>query len=246
VVSNNIRQAVYIETNKRILAGFAFVVLMVGAGSVSAKEETDRYRLMLDDVKTGQLPVGWKTSATNPGGPFAQWVVETDATNPQHEKILSIVRIQDTSSSVFNINWAKQVVFQSGELSVRMRANSGKEDQGGGMIWRVLDENNYYVARYNPLENNFRLYYVEDGLRNQLASAEHLISQSKAWAQLKIRHQGQHIQGWFNNTLAWEVTDAHLPRAGGIGLWSKADAASSFADLEMHTFPLNTSGKHLK
>lgn len=167
--------------------------------------------------------------------------MDSAATKPVN--ILSIVHIHDTSTAVFNLNWTKQFVFQNGNLSIRMRANSGKEDQGGGIIWRVLDENNYYVARYNPLESNFRLYYVEDGLRNTLASAEHLTSKTGAWVQLKIRHQGQHIQGWFNNTLVWEINDAHLPKAGGIGLWTKADAASSFADLVVKSVPVNVLGK---
>jgi hypothetical protein len=35
-----------------------------------------------------------------------------------------------------------------------MKAVAGKEDQGGGLVWRAMDSNNYYVARYNPLEDN--------------------------------------------------------------------------------------------
>lgn len=236
-MSINILHSVYIEMNRRMIAGCMFLVLMMSAGYASAQNEPDNYRLDLDTVKVGQLPAGWHASATNPDGQLAQWAVDVDTSTPKRGKVLSILRIQDTSTAVFNLNWTKQVVFQNGELSVRMRANSGKEDQGGGMIWRVLDENNYYVARYNPLESNFRLYFVEDGQRNTLASAEHLTIKSGAWVQLRISHQGQHIQGWLNNTLAWEVNDAHLPKAGGIGLWTKADAASSFADYAVSSAP---------
>lgn len=236
-------QTVYIETNKSVLASFTFLLLMVSAGYASAQNETDTYRLSLDKVKIGQLPAGWKVSATNPDGPLAQWAVEVDTSSTKPEHILSIIRIQDASSNVFNLNWTKQHVFHSGDVSIRMRANSGKEDQGGGMIWRVQDEKNYYLARYNPLESNFRLYYVEDGLRVQLASAEHLSPKAGAWVQLKIRQQGPLIQGWYNNTMAWEIDDAHLPKAGGIGLWTKADAASSFADLVVKSVPVNVLGK---
>ena len=226
-----------------MIAGCMFLILILSVGYASALNEPDNYHLVLDTVKVGQLPAGWRVSATNPAGPLAQWAVGVDASTTKPENILSIVRIEDASTSVFNLNWTKQFVFQNGDMSVRMRANSGKEDQGGGIIWRVQDENNYYVARYNPLESNFRLYYVEDGQRNTLASAEHLTSKTGAWVQLRIRHQGQHIQGWFNNTFAWEVNDTHLPKAGGIGLWSKADASSSFADLEVHGMALKSAGK---
>lgn len=234
---------VYSKPYRRMIAGCMFFVLVLSTGYASAQNETVSYRLMLSSVKAGQLPAGWKVSATNPEGPLAHWSVGVDASAPMPESILSIDRIQDTSTSVFNLNWTNLVVFQDGDMSVRMRANSGKEDQGGGMIWRVLDENNYYIARYNPLEKNFRLYYVEDGLRNKLASAENLTAKSGAWVQIKIKHKGQRIQGWFNNTLAWEVVDAHLSKSGGVGLWTKADAASSFADLQVNTMPVKNSGK---
>lgn len=242
-MSKNIWHTVYIETYGRMVVGCMFSVLIMSAGYASAQNEAGNYRLELDAVKLGQLPAGWNVSATNPDGPLAQWAVEVGTSATKREHILSIVRIQDASTSVFNLNWTNQVSFQSGELAVWLRANSGKEDQGGGMIWRVLDENNYYVARYNPLESNFRLYYVEDGLRNTLASAEHLTSKTGVWVELKIRHQGQLIQGWFNNTLAWEINDAHLPKAGGIGLWTKADAASSFTNFVVHKLPVKALGK---
>ncbi len=51
-----------------------------------------------------------------------------------------------------------------------LRAHTGKEDQGGGLIWRRRDANNYYIARYNPLERNFRVYYVN---REALNSTRH-------------------------------------------------------------------------
>ena len=242
-MKKNILHIVYIVTNRAVLTGCIFLALVMNAGNVAAQNETNIYQLNFDKVKVGQLPAGWKAAATNPEGPLAQWAVAEDVSNSKHEKILSIIRIEDGSTGVFNLNWTNQLVFQNGDISVRMRANSGKEDQGGGIIWRVQDENNYYVARYNPLESNFRLYYVEDGLRTMLISSDHLISKAGVWVEIKIRHQGQHIQGWFNNILAWEINDAHLPKAGGIGLWTKADAASSFADLLVTSAPLDALGK---
>lgn len=50
-------------------------------------------------------------------------------------------------------------------LSVKIKSISGNEDKGGGLVWRYIDNNNYYVARYNPLENNIRFYRVVNGNR---------------------------------------------------------------------------------
>jgi hypothetical protein len=212
-------------------------VLAACVVSAAAQAAATEYRLPLEQTAPGQNPAGWVAAATHPGGPLAQWQAAIDTASPGREKLLTIVRIQDRSPGVFNLDWTRQVAFQDGELKVRMRANSGKEDQGGGLIWRVRDENNYYVARYNPLESNFRLYYVKDGSRTTLASRESLSSLAGQWVQLRVTHHGRRIQGWLDETLAWDVNDAQFPDAGGVGLWSKADAASSFADFVVHTTP---------
>ena len=64
--------------------------------------------------------------------------------------------------------------------------------------------------------------------RTTLADQEGLVIAPAEWVTLRISHQGTRIQGWFNDVQAWEVNDAQLPEAGGVGLWTKADAASSF------------------
>ena len=192
------------------------------------------YHWSMEPIALGQAPTGWRAAATNPTGPLVQWRVGVERVATSQTKILSIENSQDNSSRVFNLFWTPHVTFLEGVLKVKMRANSGSIDQGGGLIWRVQDADNYYVARYNPLENNFRLYYVKNGSRGTLASREGLTSSAGAWVQLRIVHQGQRIQGWFNDTLAWDVTDAQGRKGGGVGLWSKADAASSFADFSSH------------
>lgn len=216
-------------------------LFFVCAGYVEAQAAPQEYRLALDKIADGQSPESWIAAATHASGPLAQWRVMADAA-PGRAKVLTIAHLKETSPSVFNLYWTKQIAFQNGELKVRMRANSGSIDQGGGLIWRVQDENNYYVARYNPLENNFRLYYVKEGARTTLASAEGLTAVPGEWVELRVAQHGPQIRGWYNNTLAWEINDAQSPKAGGVGLWTKADAASSFADFAVRVVPV----KYLK
>ena len=215
--------------------GWLIILLVVCAGYARAQNTSEEYNLALNKIADGNMPAGWSVGATHSSGPLAQWLVGTDAAVPGGTKVLTIDRIQDKSPRVFNLYWTNRVAFQSGELKVRMRANTGSIDQGGGLIWRVTDENNYYVARYNPLENNFRLYFVKDGMRAQIASRENLDCATGQWVNLRIAHNGQRIQGWFNNALAWDVSNAQFLKAGGVGLWTKADAASSFADFVVRT-----------
>ena len=58
-------------------------------------------------------------------GPLARWQVEVDSTAPSRSKVLTIDHPQDKSPGGFNLAWTNQTAFQNGELSVRLRANSG-------------------------------------------------------------------------------------------------------------------------
>lgn len=217
--------------NKYACIYLASMLLGLTAPSLSAQEQ----RFNFDQTAAGKLPSGWVIAATHPDGPLAEWQVKTDPAAISAPQILGITRIQNDSGDVFNLCWTHDLVFQDGSIEVSVRADSGKEDQGGGLIWRAQDTDNYYVARYNPLENNLRLYFVKGGWRAQLATANVSGIKSGEWFRLKIVHQGEQMTVYLNGKQYLQATDSHFLKAGGIGFWSKADAASSFDDLLVTT-----------
>ncbi len=103
---------------------------------------------------------------------------------------------------------------------------------GQGPIWRVRDANNYYIARFNPLENNFRVYYVKDEARRQLDSKNIKLSPS-AWHTIKIVHKGNRIEAHLNGKKLLECNDSTFLEAGGVGVWTKADASTYFDDFRI-------------
>jgi len=98
---------------------------------------------------------------------------------------------------------------------------------GGGIIWRAKDKENYYIARFNPLENNFRLYYVRDGARKTLASTRIALTAGK-WHSMKIVQHGDSFEAYLDGKKLLEGSDNLFSDAGGVGLWTKADAVTSF------------------
>lgn len=197
------------------------------------KSRTTEYKLSLDNLAPGSLPKGWKIDATNPKDGLAEWEVVTDPGAPSRPNVLSITKINDTFGGVFNLCWTSDILFKDGVIESKVRANSGEEDQGGGVIWRAKDSNNYYVARYNPLERNFRLYYVKDGARKMLADSTKLSVKTGEWFTIRIIHRGDKIEGWLNEKKGLEATDRTFMEPGGVGFWTKADAATSFDDLSI-------------
>jgi hypothetical protein len=114
-------------------------------------------------------------------------------------------------------------------VSVAVRADGGEVDQGGGPMWRVQDANNYYLCRFNPLESNFRVYVVQDGVRRQLGTTL-VITKPGAFHRVEVAFAGDRITCSLNGAVLLDVRDATIGKAGGVGLWTKADARTSFDD----------------
>jgi len=173
-----------------------------------------------DSDKTGEIPEGF----TNEVG---DWKVISDSTAPSKPNVLA--QLAKNSVSTFNIILITNTSYKNVELSVKIKAITGKEDQGGGVVWRAKDTKNYYVARYNPHEDNYRVYKVEKGRRSQLQSAD--FKHSEGWHTLRVTMHGDRIEGYYDGKKYLDVKDSTFGEWGQIGLWTKADAQSHFDDL---------------
>jgi hypothetical protein len=190
--------------------------------------------LSLVNVPVGQLPPDWMAAKTGEG-PGSVWKVVEDATAPSAGKALAQTSAEGPKP-LFNLCVAKKTKFRDLELTVAFKSVAGKIDQGGGLVWRYADAKNYYVARMNPLEHNYRVYKVVAGKRTQLATADLKIDASK-WHTLRVSHKGNQIQCYFDGKRHLDVKDDTFPKAGKVGLWTKADAQTHFADFRAAEAP---------
>jgi hypothetical protein len=181
-----------------------------------------------DQTEVGRLPEGWKVEATGQEKATAKWQVVRDEGAPLGPGVLELTATNHNESGVFNLCWTNAVEFREGEIAVFLRARSGKIDQGGGPIWRVQDRNNYYISRYNPLEQNVSVYYVKDGKRIMLGYTGKL-QLADGWHLLKISHRGERLRVFLDSDMKLMVNAGdYIPQKGGVGLWTKADAATAF------------------
>ena len=129
----------------------------------------------------------------------------------------------------FNMLVLDKPAYRDFKLTVRIKAVTGEEDQGGGLVWRYIDNNNYYIARCNPLENNFRFYRVVNGNRKQLKSIDCTIRKG-VWFTMSVEMKGNNISCSLNSIKMIETTDDTFKTTGNAGLWTKADAVTYFDD----------------
>src|SRR5438034_8732130 len=89
-----------------------------------------------DDVKTGAPPPGW--TATQTGSGTAKWAVEKEESAPSKPNVL-----KQSAEATFPVCFKNDTSIKDGFVEVRFKPIAGKEDQAGGVIWRVQDSNNY-------------------------------------------------------------------------------------------------------
>ena len=112
-----------------------------------------------------------------------------------------------------------------------MRPVSGRVDRACGIVFRYRDENNYYVARANALEDNVRLYRVKDGRREQFGTWDGKVS-AGTWYELRADARGDWLEIYWDGKKVIETRDETFPDAGKIGVWTKADSVTYFKTLK--------------
>lgn len=212
------------------LAVFACALLGACGSTGTTSAGADR-TFTFDDARIGALPPGWKTDSTS--GSRGQWHVRATTGARSAPSALVLSSVDGAPESQFNACWTDDARFRDGSVELSVLALSGRNDQGGGPIWRVQDARNYYLCRWNPLESNFRMYVVKDGERRELASAP-APAEGGDWHVIRIEHVGDHITCALDGRALLDVHDATITNAGGIGVWTKSDAASAFDDVRVH------------
>ena len=136
--------------------------------------------------------------------------------------------------------WAVAILedrkFDDVDVAVRFRPISGKEDASGGIIFRARDSKNYLLVRANALENNFRLYTMRDGQRRMIASATVTEPKLGEWHSIRVVAKGTKVQAYLDDALLLDHDDRTFC-GGYVGLWTKADSVTEFAELEITGTP---------
>lgn len=153
-----------------------------------------------------------------------QGTVEELAGAPSGKRVL----LQRATKNEFNVIVAPAGPFTDVDVSRKFKPISGRQDASGGVVFRFNDSK-YYIVRANALENNFRLYYYDQG-RRQLASASVKAPALGQWHTVRVLAIGDRIEAWLDGTRYLEHRDRRF-NAGRVGLWTKADSVTAFDDL---------------
>ena len=192
------------------------IVMAIATGLASA--ETVNF----DDMSAGAAPAGW--TATQTGSGTARWAVEKDDSAPSKPNVL-----KQSGQATFPVCFKNDASLRDGFVEVKFKPISGKEDQAGGVIWRVQDANNYYISRANALENNVTIYHTVNGRRIAFKNINTKVK-SGVWHTLRVEFQGNKFTVSLDGNKVIEASDDTFKNAGKVGVWTKADSVTAFDD----------------
>lgn len=221
---------------KTIPISFILLTTLVSCAGTSEKDNQQTSTpLTMEQTSKQDTTINFETmEAGKPASGFTQtftgtkqtlnWKIISDAGNKVVEQSAK------NEGDYYNLLVLDKPTYENFSLSVKIKAVAGDEDQGGGLVWRYIDNNNYYIARCNPLENNFCFYKVVNGNRKQLQSVDCNIKTGE-WFTMTINMNGNKITCSLNVIKMIETTDDAFLNAGRVGFWTKADAQTYFDDL---------------
>ncbi len=198
---------------------FAVATFLV-AGTLAFAAVADSVNF--DNAPAGQAPPGW--TATKTGSGNAKWTIERDDTAPSKPNVL-----KQSGVATYPVCFKDDTSLQDGFVEVKFKALSGKEDQAGGVVWRLRDANNYYVARANALEDNVTIYDTVNGRRTERKRANMKVAPNQ-WHTFRVDFQGTHFTVTLDGKKALEWDDVTFKDAGKVGVWTKADSVTVFDD----------------
>jgi hypothetical protein len=200
----------------RQLLAVAFVVCLMPLSAHADEVPRQTRKWDFESDSAGSAPAGFRSSV-------GKWTVALDGQNHV------LAQTAQNEDAMFNVILEPDVLFSDVEISVRLKAVKGVVDQGGGIIWRAKNARTYYISRYNPLEDSFRVYKVVDGKRSQLASTK--APGDMNWHTIRVVAKGSRIECSLDDTVRLELEDRSIRGFGRVGLWTKSDSQSYFDDL---------------
>jgi hypothetical protein len=180
----------------------------------------------IESMPLGTAPPGFTGALTGQGEPV-RWEILEDASAPGGRVISETS--QDSADYRFPLCIFNGFTARDVEASVRFKAVDGQVDRAAGIIVRVQDPQNYYVARANALEANVRLYKVTDGVRRQIGGHNIEVT-SGVWHTLSLSISGDVLQVAYDGKQIIQTNDTAISEPGKVGLWTKADSLTHFSD----------------
>lgn len=204
-------------------ACLAPVALVVAAAAVTPSDTTRTF----DAEAAGRPPAGFTFHVVRHRA-TPHWIVERE-----HANGFLAHRGETTGQAGFSLALLETDGRQDVSVSARVRLAGGQ--RSGGLVWRVQDEENYYLARLDLDRQDIGLYRVTAGNRTRIDGEDDLELDPSAWHTLRVVQEEENIRVYLGGIRVLRARDRTFSRGGRAGLWCAGDAVAHFDDLRLGT-----------
>ena len=135
----------------------------------------------------------------------------------------------------------KPASITDAEISVRIKATGGREDQGGGIALRLTAPDSYYLVEMDARRDRVVFLRVANGSAEELISVDADIA-ADAWHTLMVRAVDDEFVVSLDGVWAFTMFDKTLQRGGRVALWTGTDSVTRFDSLAIA--PPSPSAQH--
>ena len=194
----------------------------------------------------GNVDIGQKTGALTdyfdflPAAEGAQppWVLVEDASAAG-----GVALEQRGTPTTANHSLAvyKPASVKDAEISLRIKATGGEEDQGGGIALRLTAPDSYYLVEMDARRDRVVFLRVANGDVEEIIAVDADIA-TNAWHTLTVRAVDDEFVVSLDGVWAFTAFDKALSRAGRVALWTATDSVTRFDSLAIA--PPSPSAQH--
>src|SRR6266478_8877405 len=179
-----------------------------------------------DSDKAGAVPAGWKALE-------GDWQVIPDPTAPSQPNTYGLTGKGSWIKSLTNaLEYYPMTVmtepteYSNFTLESAFKSVEGRFDCSGGLIFRYVDDQNFYVLSAGCPNDYFALSRMSKGKIETLKQTVHPTDKD-IWYKLKVVAQGGHFICYDDNKMEFDFDDNKIAK-GKIGLWARDDSQARF------------------
>jgi len=190
------------------------------------------------ELAEGDKPQGFKSELVGEGKPGDWRIILEDvppALKPFSTRAVSTTKrpvlaqlSKDKTDERFPVFVYQDEIFDDFTMTVRFKIVDGEAEQMAGVVFRYQDTNNFYVARANAKDGNFRFYKVVNGVRGTIIGPSMEIKKG-IWYELTINCKGNKIQIMLDGKEVMPTLTDNSFGKGKIGFWTKSDSVAYFS-----------------
>jgi len=188
-----------------------------------------------DQDKAGSVPAGWKAVE-------GDWQVIADPTAPSQPNTFGLTGKGSWIKSITNAleYYSTAVLSDSPDysdftLEASFKSIGGRFDCSGGLIFRYVDDKNFYLLSAGCPSDYFALSRMSNGKLDILKQSV-VPTDRDIWYKLKVNASGAHFMCYDDGKMIFDFDDNKIAK-GKIGFWARDDSEARFDNLTV-TLPM--------